>query len=96
MRVIFSLAAHLNMELEQTDIDCAFHYADLEEDIYMMQAPEFEKHGPNGEELVYRLQKSVYGLKHAPHDWYLVVRDFMLRQGFRQLKTDPGAYVWFC
>eukprot|EP00873_Tetraselmis_striata_P004996 jgi/Tetstr1/425260/TSEL_015713.t1 len=94
LRIIFSLAAHYGMELEQTDIDCAFLYADLEEDIYMTQAPEFEQQGPNGEELVYHLKKSVYGLKQAPHDWYLKLREHMLGQGFAQLKTDPGAYIY--
>eukprot|EP00873_Tetraselmis_striata_P003478 jgi/Tetstr1/423742/TSEL_014374.t1 len=94
LRIIFSLAAHYGMGLEQTDIDCAFLYADLEEDIYMTQAPEFEQQGPNGEELVYHLKKSVYGLKQAPHDWYLKLREHMLGQGFAQLKTDPGAYIY--
>lgn len=94
LRLIFSLAAHFGLHLEQTDVDCAFLYADLKEEIYMEQPQGFERRGPNGERLVCRLRKAVYGLKQAPHNWHRLLHDFMVTQGCRQLRTDPGAYVF--
>eukprot|EP00873_Tetraselmis_striata_P046577 jgi/Tetstr1/466841/TSEL_011299.t1 len=94
LRVIFSIAAHHRLHIEQTDVDCAFLYADLSEEIYMEQPRGFEQYGPNGEKLVCRLRKAVYGLKQAPHNWHKLLNDYMTSQHCRQLRTDPGAYVF--
>eukprot|EP00873_Tetraselmis_striata_P022573 jgi/Tetstr1/442837/TSEL_003214.t1 len=94
LRVIFSIAAHHRLHIEQTDVDCAFLYADLSEEIYMEQPRGFEQYGPNGEKLVCRLRKAVYGLKQAPHNWQKLLNDYMTSQHCRQLRTDPGAYVF--
>eukprot|EP00873_Tetraselmis_striata_P014049 jgi/Tetstr1/434313/TSEL_023419.t1 len=81
------------LTIEQTDVDCAFLYATLSEEMYMRQPHGFEQYGPSGERLVCRLQKAVYGLKQAPHNWHRLLHDFMSSQGFRHLKTDPGATI---
>eukprot|EP00873_Tetraselmis_striata_P040637 jgi/Tetstr1/460901/TSEL_006057.t1 len=49
LRVIFSIAAHHRLHIERADVDCAFFYADLGEEIYMEQTRGFEQYGPNGE-----------------------------------------------
>eukprot|EP00873_Tetraselmis_striata_P038556 jgi/Tetstr1/458820/TSEL_045204.t1 len=94
LRVIFPIAAHHRLHIEQTDVDCAFLYADLSEEIYMEQPRGFEQYGPNGEKLVCRLRKAVYGLKQAPHNWHKLLNDYMTSQHCRQPRTDPGAYVF--
>eukprot|EP00873_Tetraselmis_striata_P023437 jgi/Tetstr1/443701/TSEL_031691.t1 len=94
LRVIFSIAAHLDLHMEQTDVDCAFLYASLDEEIYMEQPKGFVEYGPDGSPLVCRLLKAVYGLKQAPHNWHRVLQDFMTTMNCRQLRTDPGAYVY--
>ena len=93
LRVLFSIAAHFGLHMIQTDVDCAFLYAELEEELYMEQAEGFEERGPNGERLVYQLKKAVYGLKHAPYAWNKMLHEFMESQNLRQLLTDPGAYI---
>ena len=47
------------------DVDSAFLNAEIKEEIYLKQPQGFEEWGPNGEELVCRLNKSIYGLKQA-------------------------------
>jgi hypothetical protein len=61
IRVILSLAAKMNLEIEQHDMKTAFLYGDLKEEIYMEQPEGFTSNGK--EHLVCRLKKSLYGLK---------------------------------
>ena len=42
--------------------------------------------------LVCKLQKSLYGLKHAPRSWYAKMDAFLLSQNFQRCKTDPNVY----
>ena len=93
LRVLFSIAAHLDLHMMQTDVDCAFLYASLSEELFMEQPEGFEEQGPNGERLVCLLKKAVYGLKQAPHEWHKLLNEFMEAQNLRQLLTDPGAYI---
>jgi hypothetical protein len=52
------------MALEQMDVKTAFLIGDLEEQIYMEQPKGFSQ--PRQEHLVYKLKKSLYGLKQSP------------------------------
>ncbi|CAL1403469.1 unnamed protein product [Linum trigynum] len=64
IRVVFGLAASLDLEVEQLDVKTPFLHGDLEEEIYMDQPEGFEVKGK--EDLVCILRKSLYGLKQAP------------------------------
>ena len=67
VRLIISLATSLNWAMEQADIDTAFMWSDIEEDIYMQQP---EGHvDPIHPDYVCKLLKSLYGLKQAAHLW---------------------------
>ena len=50
-----------NLYLEQLDVKTVFLHGDLEENIYMIQPKGFIVQGQ--ENLVYKLRKSLYGLK---------------------------------
>jgi hypothetical protein len=56
------------MYCEQTDVDCTFLYADLDEEIYMDQRKGFVRNLGAGEQVVCVLRKSIYGRKQAPHN----------------------------
>ena len=64
IRTVLSIAASMNLEVEQLDVKTTFLHSDLEEEIYMQQHEGFIKKGK--ENLVCRLKKSLYGLKQAP------------------------------
>jgi hypothetical protein len=55
------LVAHYDMALEQMNVKTAFLHGDLEGQIYMEQPERFSQ--PGQEHLVYKLKKSLYGLK---------------------------------
>ena len=55
------MVAQFDLELEQMDVKTAFLHGDLNETIYMAQPEGFKEVGK--EKYVYRLKKSLYGLK---------------------------------
>ena len=75
------------------DVNTAFLNADVEEEIYMRQLEGFEVRGPNGEELVCKLKKSIYGLKQASRNWYHTIDHWMKQYGFQASEADPCVYV---
>lgn len=64
IRVLLTIVAHQNLELEQLDVKTAFLHGELEEDIYMTQPDGFQVHGK--EDYACKLKKSLYGLKQSP------------------------------
>ena len=68
IRTVLSIAASVNLEIEQLDVKTAFLHGKLDEEIYMQQPKGFAEKGK--ENLVCRLKKSLYGLKQVPRKWY--------------------------
>jgi len=55
------MVVELNLELKQMDVKTTSLYGDLDKTIYMKQPKGFEER--DGEDYVYKLIKSSYGLK---------------------------------
>ena len=68
IRLILSVAATFDFEIEQMDVKTTFLHGDLEDKIYMKQPEGFMVKGKK--ELVCKLKKSMYGLKQSPRMWY--------------------------
>jgi hypothetical protein len=64
IRNILSLVAVEDFHLEQLDVKTTFLHGDLEEEIYIQKPQGYEVKGKDN--LVCRLNKSLYGLKKAP------------------------------
>ena len=91
-RLMIPLAHVMGLRLHQLDVDSAFLYADLEEEIFMKPTPDMEI--PDGYCL--KLLKSLYGLKQAPRNWNMHIKEFILSLGFRQTILDNCLYVLNC
>ena len=88
MRVALSIAARTDMELHQLDVPQAFTQAVLEENVYMEMPEGFEVNG-----MVCHLNKSLYGLKQSPRNWYLLVSNFITKElGFQATVSDPCLF----
>ena len=72
------------------DVKTTFLHRDLEEEIYMKQLEGFVVKGKK--ELVCKLKKSLYGLKHSPRMWYQKYDTFILGLGFTRSKADHCVY----
>ena len=76
IQVLLPLVAQYDMELEQLDVKTAFLHGDLEETKYMSQPEGFVE--VEEEDLVCRLNKSLYRLKQSPRQWYKRFDSFMI------------------
>lgn len=80
------------MEIKQLNVDSAFLYGDLDEEIYLEQPEGFWVYGANGEKLVCLLRKAIYGLKQVGRiSWKLI--DIKLKTlGFTNFIEDVCVY----
>lgn len=60
--VLLAEATEYDMEINQFDVDSAFLYGNLDKEIYLKEPEGFQINGANGEKLICRLQKAIYGL----------------------------------
>ncbi|CAM8967438.1 unnamed protein product [Rhodiola kirilowii] len=68
IRLMLSLAACLDLEVEQQDVKTTFLHGDLDEKIFMRQPEGYvDQKYP---EHVYFLKRFLYGLKQSPRLWY--------------------------
>ena len=91
IRILLALVAQLDLELVQLDVKTAFLHGDLKEEIYMTQPEGFKVAGK--ENLVCKLEKSLYGLKQSPRQWYKRFDKFMLGQKYTKSKYDHCVYL---
>ena len=91
IRVVFGLAASMNLEIEQLDVKTVFFHGDLEEEIYMERPKGFTIKGK--ETLVCWLKKSLYGLKQAPRQWYKKFDSFMVEHEYDKTASDHCVFV---
>eukprot|EP00253_Pinus_taeda_P010898 PITA_10898 len=90
IRIVLALVALLELELQQLDVKTAFLHGDLDEEIYMEQLEGFVQHC--NEKFVYRLKKSLYGLKQSPRQWYKKFDSFLLSQKYVRSEYDHCVY----
>nr|GFA21299.1 retrovirus-related Pol polyprotein from transposon TNT 1-94 [Tanacetum cinerariifolium] len=89
--IFFTFAAHMNMIVYQMDVKTAFLNGILREEVYVNQQDGFVD--PNNPNHVYRLKKTLYGVKQAPRAWYDLLSSFLLSQGFSKDTVDPTLFI---
>ena len=95
IRLVLALACILDLELDNMDVETAYLQSDLEEKVYVKQPIGYEQYGSNGEELVCRLRKSLYGLKQSGRNWHKKIDGWFRGYGFHPSSADPCLYVKF-
>ena len=66
------------------DVETAFLNGRINSEVYVKQLIGYE----NGTDKVWKLNKSLYGLKESPRTWYEYFNDFLINYGFRISKYD--------
>ncbi|KAJ0575491.1 putative RNA-directed DNA polymerase [Helianthus annuus] len=90
VRCILSLAVQNSWTLYQLDVNNAFLYGSISEDVYMLLP---EGYYNKNETKVCKLVKSLYGLKQAPRKWNEKLTSVLLELGFVQSSCDHSLYV---
>ncbi|KAM0021247.1 putative RNA-directed DNA polymerase [Helianthus debilis subsp. tardiflorus] len=78
IRLILAIAATNGWLVHHLDVKSAFLYGDLKEEVYVSQPTGYEVKGK--ENLVYRLNKALYGLRQAPRAWVERKRHYQLQE----------------
>lgn len=86
-RILLSIASVQNYEVKQYDFKTAFLNGHLKEEIYMRPPPGISSNGQ-----VYRLKKSLYGLKQAAKVWNDSVHGVLTKYGCVQSQYDRCLY----
>ena len=76
VRTLLQVAINDDMILCQLDVKTAYLNAPIDCDIYLYQPKGFVVSNDSGEELVWKLKKSLYGLKQSGRMWYNLLHNF--------------------
>ena len=76
--------------VHQMEFNTAFLHGDTDKEVFIIQPPGFadEKHLS----MVWKLHKSLYGLKHSPRCWYIKMVDALLDMGFERTAPEYGVF----
>jgi hypothetical protein len=85
LRSFFRIAAAHDLELVGLDIDTAFLYAPIKEDVYIRQPLGFH----DGTSNVCHLRRCLYGFEQSPREFNELLREWLVSKGWRHLMSDP-------
>lgn len=91
IRVILALATQLDLEIHQMDVDTAFLYGVIKEDIYITQPEGFTD--STHPDWVCHMNRAIYGLKQAPRVWNDTINQYLLDNDFLRSRADPCVYT---
>ena len=93
VRTLLQRTVQQDMIVHQMDVKTAYLNAPIDCEIYIKQPEGFEQVGENGETLVWKLKKSLYGLKQSGRNWNNLLHDFLIHEEFIQSRADLCLYV---
>ena len=89
LRVVLSIAAVEDLEMKHVDIQCAFLNGVMNETVYVEQPQVLN----DGTSRVWKLLKTLYGLKQAAREWHKALARLLGEMGFVRSHSDPALYV---
>ena len=92
LRMVFAIIATQKWQCNCMDIKTAFLQGRNFNRLVYLTPPSEAKTDKN---LVWKLNKCVYGLNDASRVWYLTVRDQLLNSGARVSKYDEAIFTWY-
>lgn len=94
VKLLLALAVIKGWSLSQMDVSNAFFHSELDEEIYMTLPQGYTPaSGVLPSNHVWRLHKSIYGLKQAFRQWYHCLSDVLIQAGFSQSPSDNTLFV---
>lgn len=92
VRTLLVVAIQKGWIIEQLDVNNAFLHGDLHEEVYMIIPQGFTQPLPVNP--VYKLTKSLYGLKQANRQWFEKLTTFLTKLHFIQSYADTSFFTY--
>nr|KYP63253.1 Retrovirus-related Pol polyprotein from transposon TNT 1-94 [Cajanus cajan] len=89
--ILLFVAVVKGFDIYQLDVHNAFPHGDLEEEVYMHFPPGFSTSSPGS---ACKLNRSLYGLKQSPINWFAKLHDSLLSFGFHQSNVDYMLFTY--
>ncbi|GJV13221.1 putative ribonuclease H-like domain-containing protein [Tanacetum coccineum] len=75
----------------QMDVNSAFLYGKIKEEVYVCQQPGFED--PDFPDRVYKVENALYGLHQAPRAWYETLSTYLMENRFQRGQIDKTLFI---
>nr|GEV03886.1 hypothetical protein [Tanacetum cinerariifolium] len=91
IRLFLAYASFMGFTVYQMDVKSVFPYGTIDEEVYVMQPLRFQD--PEFPARVYKVEKAMYGLHHAPRAWYGTLSKYLLTNGFQRGTIDHTLFI---
>jgi len=89
VRILLIISILHDLDTRAMDFVLAFPQADLDVDVFMELPYGFEATNGENKNYVLKLNKSLYGLKQAAHNWFQTLDGALKNRGFNSSDIDP-------
>lgn len=94
VRTLRAIACEHGWPVWQMDVVVAFLQSEIDKDVWVRPAPGDKFKDPKtGEIIVYKLQRSLYGLAQSPVLWHDTIDGVLVVVGFNPTQSDPCVYT---
>nr|GFA85064.1 putative ribonuclease H-like domain-containing protein [Tanacetum cinerariifolium] len=91
IRLFLAYASFIGFTVYQMDVNSAFLYGTIDEEVYVMQPLGFQDLAFPIR--VYKVEKAMYGLHQAPRAWYGTLSKYLLKNGFQRGTIDQTLFI---
>ena len=91
IRMLVQVAIQKDWSLHQMDVKGAYLHAPIECDVYVQQPQGYKQSAITN--LVWKLNKSLYGLKQSGRNWHNLLHQYLQEMNFVQSSADPCVFV---
>ena len=89
IRMLVQIAIQNDWLFQEMDVKGAYLHAPIECDVYVQQPPGCQQ----TPKLVWKLKKSLYGLKQSGRNWHNLLHQYLQRIEFIQSNADPCVFI---
>ena len=75
------------------DVKSAYLHAPIDCELFVEQPQGFSTTDKDGKHLVYKLKKSLYGLRQSGRNWNSLLHSYLVSEGFKQSQADYCVYT---
>ena len=88
VRMLTQIAVQENWPLHQMDVKGAYLHAPIEHEVYVNEPEGYRNNGN-----VWKLKKSLYGLKQSGRNWHNMLHSYLKDINFVQSSADPCVFI---